>query len=550
MALRYTIIIEHDRLIYRYAICDLSKTSHKVVGERIAGAVEKEITLKDNEAMYVTTGAALPRGTRAVVPIEQTKKSKDGIEINAPVKLNQWIRFRGSDLSKGDVAIPKGTQIEAAEIGLLAQLGVNKIMTYDTPRVGVLSTGNELVEKDDLRRGTIRDSNRPMLLAAVRQAGAIPIDLGLVKDLNEDLSEIFSDAMSKCDVIITSGGVSMGTHDLVKPTMKRLGATIHFGRLRMKPGKPSTFATLSRQGDKKKTNDLLLFGLPGNPCSSLVIFKLLVEPALRKMMGHNVSDSSEKVQVRLDTNISRDPVRDEYHRVTLCKKNNDVVATSTGVQRSSRLKSMQGADALVHVRSGNDVLQRGSVANAYVIRSSASSLFSGSSNSSDSAKAYAFDQVVEHLQWRNDVQNIDMMNLTGFCRNCLAKWFRIGKHKMLRENITYDEAREYVYGTSYGNWKSKYQQKASKEQMERFESGKSRHARHEKIDSTKSLQTNQTPRRGHSNVCCSSTNSTTTATTNVKTSELIYRCRYGERSSIERRVQRLVGSCCCDESAK
>ena len=106
-------MIEHDRLIYRYAICDLSKTSHKVVGERIAGAVEKEITLKDNEAMYVTTGAVLPRGTRAVVPIEQTKKSKDGIEINTTVKLNQWIRFRGSDLSKGDVAIPKGTQIEA-----------------------------------------------------------------------------------------------------------------------------------------------------------------------------------------------------------------------------------------------------------------------------------------------------------------------------------------------------------------------------------------------------------------------------------------------------
>ena len=157
MALTYTIIIEHDRLINRYAICDLSKTSHKVVGERIAGAVEKEVELKDNEAMYVTTGAVLPRGTRAVVPIEQTKKTKDGIEINTTVKLNQWIRFRGSDLSKGDVAIPKGTKIEAAEIGLLAQLGINKIMTYDTPRVGVLSTGNELVEmerKEDLLPGT------------------------------------------------------------------------------------------------------------------------------------------------------------------------------------------------------------------------------------------------------------------------------------------------------------------------------------------------------------------------------------------------------------
>jgi len=446
-----------------YAISNLEVKQHVIVGKRIAGPVTTTTTttttLKSNESAYVTTGAVLPDGTRAVVPVEFTQVNKKSnnltLTCNLPVKAKQWIRFRGSDLNQNQVAIPKGSQIEPAEIGLLAQLGLDKVKTYNAPRVGVLSTGNELVEmthdKKILPRGMIRDSNRPMLLAAVRQAGAIPIDLGLVRDLDEDMFRVLSDATKKCDVILTSGGVSMGTHDRVKPTMQRLGAQIHFGRLRMKPGKPSTFATLNR---------LLLFGLPGNPCSSLVVFKLLVEPALRKMMGHDVL-FSPRLEVRLDTNISRDPVRDEYHRVVLRKENDVVVASSTGVQRSSRLKSMQGAHALIHIQSGNDVLRQGVLTDAFLIRSSP--YFPSSSTGLTLAKAYAFDQIVKHLQWRTDVQNIDMMNLTGFCRNCLAKWLRIGMWNLLSRNVTYDEAREYVYGTSYGDWKSKFQVKASKE---------------------------------------------------------------------------------------
>ena len=307
--------------------------------------------LEPGQVMRVTTGAPLPSGADDVVMVEDTRlvsSTDDGqeekeIEILADRATGGMVREAGSDVAVGALVIAAGTRITATggEIGLLASVGYQTVTCYKLPTVGVLSTGDELVEpavERPLAHGEIRDSNRVSLLAAATSQGYNVVDLGIANDQPGSLEDILKRALDRCDVIVTTGGVSMGELDLLKPTLERsLGGEIKFGRVAMKPGKPTTFATVK---------DKLVFALPGNPASAIVTFHLFVLPALRVQAGHRDAQLP-RVNVRVTTDVKLDP-RPEYHRVLVRVSAEGVLeATSTGGQRSSRVGSLQGCNAFL-----------------------------------------------------------------------------------------------------------------------------------------------------------------------------------------------------------
>jgi molybdopterin molybdotransferase len=222
----------------------------------------------------------------------------------------------------------------------------------------LISTGDELVEVGQTPgRGQIQDSNRWALLAALREAGAEVDVLGIAPDEPEPLRKLVVDALRDADALVTSGGVSVGTHDLVKPLLESLG-TVHIGRVKLKPGKPFTFATLP---DGK-----LAFGLPGFPVSSLVTFEVFVRPALRKLQGFaRLQRPLLSVRLGYDARPTRD--RTEYQRVTLRREGGELVAHTTGSQSSSRLMSLAGAHALIRVPAGDQVVSAGTTVEAMIL---------------------------------------------------------------------------------------------------------------------------------------------------------------------------------------
>jgi gephyrin len=280
-----------------------------------AGADPQAVTLTAGQVSYITTGAPVPAGADAVIPVEDTELSADKctVRIKKGVAAGTWIRPLGSDLSAGQKVLGKNEMVSAAELGLLATVGAAKVEAYPQPNVGVLSTGDELVAPSaPVSGGKVRDSNRFMLLGAVAEAGGKPVDLGIVADKSQGIEAAVREALQSVDVLITSGGVSMGSLDLVKPLLERIG-TVHFGRLNMKPGKPTTFASVNVDGMQK-----LVFALPGNPVSSYVTFKLLAHPCILRLRGLPVTQCHHpRVHARLSNTLQLDPARPEYHRAVL-----------------------------------------------------------------------------------------------------------------------------------------------------------------------------------------------------------------------------------------
>ncbi|XP_028398676.1 gephyrin-like [Dendronephthya gigantea] len=335
-----------------------------------------QISVSPGFVMRITTGAPVPQGSDAVVQVEDTRliKSQDEGEIEVEIEIlkkpsvGQDIRPVGFDIGKGEKILSKGDLLGPAEMGLLATAGIQELSVYKKPTVAILSTGNEIVEPGtvDGKIGQIRDCNRTTLIGACKQHGFPVRDLGISRDTVEDLKKKLMEGLDHADVIITSGGVSMGEKDLLKPILQdELNATIHFGRVFMKPGKPTTFATLKHNGQNK-----LFFALPGNPVSALVTFYLFVYPALRKMSGFQ-NGNLRRIKAKLSTDVNLDP-RPEYHRVSLSWQNDDPIplATSTGSQCSSRLLSMRTANALLELpprTESQSMLQKNSIVNALII---------------------------------------------------------------------------------------------------------------------------------------------------------------------------------------
>lgn len=338
--------------------------------------------LKPGQIARITTGAPLPPGATSVIMVEDTvlkTLTEDGkeereVEILAEdVKPGENVREVGSDIQKGDIILRKGEEISAVggELGLLASVGKEKVMVYKQPVVGVLSTGDEIVEHNrpgNLRLGEVRDCNRPTILAAIRGWGFEAVDLGIARDKPGDLEQNLRDAFRKVDVIITSGGVSMGELDLLKPTIERsLGGSIHFGRVSMKPGKPTTFATVPVKDNAGERISKVIFSLPGNPVSAVVTLHLFVLPSLHYTSG--VSPAGlPKVSVILAHKFHLDPQRAEYHRsIVTLKKDGLMYASSTGGQRSSRVGSLKSANALLCLPSGKETLTKGTKIDALLM---------------------------------------------------------------------------------------------------------------------------------------------------------------------------------------
>jgi molybdenum cofactor synthesis domain-containing protein len=308
-----------------------------LIGEQVAGFVS-EVEVVPGTAVRVTTGAPIPTGADAMVMVEFTQERDGYVEIKTNVEPGSSIRPLGQDLSRGQHVLARGSVLGSPEIGLLAMIGRTQVMVHPAPRVGVMSTGNELVEPDaPIQPGQIRDANRFSLMSAVREAGGHPIDLGKVADQTEVLGETIERGLRQANALLSSGGVSMGHLDMVKPYLAEHG-TIHFGRVRAKPGKPVTFATL---------DGIPFFAMPGFPVSALVSFEIYVRPALLKMAGHIRLNRPQR-RVKLTHDVPHTVGRTEFQRAVVTRHSSDLyTATTTGFQGSGRLLSMHGANALL-----------------------------------------------------------------------------------------------------------------------------------------------------------------------------------------------------------
>lgn len=322
----------------------------KVLTSVAAGDSRDDIFLPSGYVARINTGAPLPKGADAVVQVEDTKvvslsSAGDEAEVSVvSVQPGTDIRPVGSDVMVGEELLRPGDRLNPSKIGLLCTTGNKMIKVYRKLKVMVFSTGTEVVELDqpELEYGQIYDANRHTLIGFLRQLGYVKVaDGGILPDNPQTCLDAFNNAIvDGVDILITSGGVSMGDKDYIKTIISNdLGGKLHFGRVNMKPGKPTTFATIG---------STLFFGLPGNPSSSAVTFNIFVKPALRLMSGQN--PRSKVIKAKLSQEFIFD-ARPEYHRCVLdYSRENDIpTATSTGSQCSANIQSMAKANALIIV---------------------------------------------------------------------------------------------------------------------------------------------------------------------------------------------------------
>jgi molybdopterin molybdotransferase len=308
----------------------------RVVGESRAGA-PATVPVGEGEAIRISTGAAIPEGADGVLQIELVDDDGGEITLNDEVTPGRNLRPAGDDLRAGDLILPTGTRLVAA--------GRARVTYARVPRVAVLATGDELVAAGEpLGPGQIHETNGLTLAALATQAGAEVTRVAVVRDTEEETGAAIADALERADVVVLSGGVSVGPHDHVKPALDALGVREVFWRVALRPGRPTWFGT---------RGETLVFGLPGNPVSAMVTFTLFARPALAAMQG--AAHEAPRVTARLAEPIPRHPDRDECVRVIL----SDGVATPTGPQGSHQLRSMLRADGLAVVTAGSGEAEAG-----------------------------------------------------------------------------------------------------------------------------------------------------------------------------------------------
>lgn len=313
----------------------------EIIGTQNAGnVIDAEVT--EGYTVRIMTGAPLPQGANAVVPVEATDLAEDHVVIHKEdVQPGENVRPVGSDVRAGDLILPAGTRLGPAEIGLVASMGIDPVPVARQPRVSVLSTGDELVEPNQpLGPGQIRDSNRFSLAAALREEPVEITSIAKAPDTRDELERLLRERLEEDDIIITSGGVSMGELDLIKAILFDADdVKVHFRRLYMKPGKPLNFATHGKT---------LIFGLPGNPVSSLVTYELFIKTAIRQMIGMPAAQIDRpRLRVTLEADVEPSD-RIEYQRgIVRVDGDGRLVASNTGLQRSSRLQSFVGANAFL-----------------------------------------------------------------------------------------------------------------------------------------------------------------------------------------------------------
>ena len=300
----------------------------------------------------IMTGAFLPGGADAVVMVENTRQHADGVEILKAVKPGQNVRYRGEDVKQGQRVLFDGAEIGPGEIGLLAAFQRSQVSVRRRPAVAILSTGDEVVEIDErLVPGKIVNSNSYSLAALVRECNGRPVNLGIARDSEAEIAKAIRSALS-ADIVLSTGGVSVGDYDYVKKVLEDLGADMRFWRVKMKPGKPLAYGLL--QGKP-------FFGLPGNPVSCMVSFLLFARPAMRKMMGYSPHDwRLPTVRAELENDLTAGGDRRHYLRARITCSEGRFYASTVAGQGSGMLSSMTGTNGLVVVETGVTSVPRGS----------------------------------------------------------------------------------------------------------------------------------------------------------------------------------------------
>ncbi len=330
-----------------------------VIEDIPAGYAPKK-TVGFGEAARIMTGAPVPDGADAVVMVEETESDGNSVRIYTQAAKSQNIRYAGEDVKEGDLVIRAGTLLRPAETGMLSALGRSFVKVYQKPLVALIATGDELVDIDGAASpGKIVSSNSYSLAAQVMECGGIPLQLGIAKDNMDDLTEKFRDAM-RADVIVSSAGVSVGDYDFVKDVMEDMGIDIEFWQVAQRPGKPTTFGA---RGGKP------VFGLPGNPVSSMITFEQYVRPAILKMTGHE-NIFRRTIRAKLTEDIKKKKGLRYFIRARVKRQGKGFVAETTGEQGSGILKSMVLANGIIVIPEDADFVKAGSEVTVQILDNS------------------------------------------------------------------------------------------------------------------------------------------------------------------------------------
>jgi molybdopterin molybdotransferase len=337
---------------------DASPVRLRVIGTIRAG-MAPEPSPGPGETVRIMTGAPMPPGADAVVMVEHSVGvGPDEVDLSVEAGPGQAVRVAGDDLKPGDPVFPAGDVLTAGHLGVLATLGVIEVMVVPRARVGVLSTGDELVDgPQPLQPGQIRDSNRRTLLALVEQAGCVAVDLGRIPDDEAAITAAIAGGARTCDALISTGGVSMGDFDFVKVVLDRIGE-MRWMQVAIKPAKPLAFGTVAGP-----TRRVPVFGLPGNPVSSVVSFELFARPGLRRMMGRADGDLDRpRVQAVADDRFGRRADGKVHFARVVCTYGSDgrYHVVSAGGQGSHHLSALVGSNALAVLPDG-DAVEAGSI---------------------------------------------------------------------------------------------------------------------------------------------------------------------------------------------
>lgn len=320
-----------------------------VIGTSFAGHPYSS-SVTSGQCVRIMTGAVMPENTDTVIMQEHVRVEGDQIHIGDEHKSGQNVRQAGEDLAMGQTVLPEGKRLSPADLGLIASLGIGEVNVTRRLRVAFFSTGDELRSiGEPLQAGEIYDSNRYTLYGMLTQLGVDLIDMGVIRDSEEDVSKAFSDAAVCADVIITSGGVSVGEADYIKTVLTKLGE-VNFWKVAMKPGRPLTFG---------KLDQAIFFGLPGNPVSVMVTFYQFVQAALKKMMGESLAQNLA-LQARCESTLRKRPGRTEFQRGVLeTNALGELVVQKTGQQGSGILRSMSEANCFIVLPQESDRIQAG-----------------------------------------------------------------------------------------------------------------------------------------------------------------------------------------------
>jgi len=358
----------HNTAVDGYAVraADTEQTPVELrVVDTLAAGAEPKVAVNAGEAIRIMTGAPMPSGADAVVMVEDTQQVGETLVlISRSAKVHDGVRDAGSDVRAGETVFVPGTVLNAAGVGVLASVNARTVRAFPRARVALLSTGDELVvDGSPLRIGQIRESNLTMLDSMIAATGCEVINLGVVRDDEAELERVFREVTERCDAIVTSGGVSMGDFDVVKAVLSKI-ATMQWMQMAIKPAKPFAFGQL--QSSDGRT--IPIFGLPGNPVSSLISYELLARPALRKMMGHTENLMRPAIHAVLDSPLKRkQDGKIHFMRVFgEFAEDGRLHVRDSGPQGSHQLASTAMANGLAHVLDGNG-LQAGEHVAVYLL---------------------------------------------------------------------------------------------------------------------------------------------------------------------------------------